>query len=611
MPNKFSRSEDQRKPIYHSLTIRILSLVLLPALLLGAGMIWQANNANLNIKTSMNELSEKSESLISTQATVQNILISTNGVLLAVTSLSNTHQSGLLMNDKKLVEKNEKNIANLQATILKFEKTIQKLTNVKQTVLQFNDADLNRKYFYILRAGNNINKLINIALESHARTNELLKKRNIQKARINYLFEERFRISAALNRVKRTSKILGIMSSKLQEKALQDYQASRQAIIDNNARIGKIIISIVITGLILVLAISITVSMITITRPMKTVVEALTSLASGNLEVVLPKSKINEIGSLASSMQVFKNNILETKRLSEETEKQRAKSEEQQRASMHQLADGFEQSIGSIVNNVSSGANMQRSSAEALSTSVSDMSKQSSDVMNAAGEADNGIQTIATAAEELASSVQEIGLQADKSEEKSVEVSTANKQTVEQVKKLSETAEKIGSIVNLIQDIAGQTNLLALNATIEAARAGEAGKGFAVVASEVKNLASQTEKATSEISAQIMDIQEGTEASLNAIENSAEVIEELSTISRTIASAVREQAGATDEIAKNVSFFAENNKNVTNNIGSISEATGGLSQSSNEMLNSADELSKTADNLSAEVTEFLNTVRSA
>ncbi|MBL8644652.1 MAG: methyl-accepting chemotaxis protein, partial [Rhodospirillaceae bacterium] len=160
-------------------------------------------------------------------------------------------------------------------------------------------------------------------------------------------------------------------------------------------------------------------------------------------------------------------------------------------------------------------------------------------------------------------------------------------------------------------DIAEQTNLLALNATIEAARAGEAGKGFAVVASEVKNLATQTSKATDEIGGQIAGVQSATKASVDAIERIFETIEKVNGIATTIASAVEEQGAATKEIARNIEQAASGTKEVSSNIAGVTQAAGETGQVSAQVLEAAKELARQSTTLRSEVDTFLVDIKAA
>lgn len=608
MSNKAVKTLHKRSTM-NGLTARILALVLIPAILLGAGTIWQSEKTTAVIADSLNGLSAQSRGIIATQAKIQNALVASNRLVMSTTALTNEQQIGLLRDNASALETDRQRTDDLMASIASYRTAIDALSPLNGILASSNDAGLKRKFAYVERGAVAVPKLVDLALASHARTNTLLLEGDIGKAKANYIFEERFKMAAALERMTRAAQMLTDVSTGIQEKSKADFDAAQSELVVNSIATGRIIILIVSAALLVILAGAVATSMLTIARPLKAAVHTLTALAGGNLDTDFPKSRVNEIRDLSASMEIFKTNMLETKALEEENARGREEAAERQRTLMAELADRFEQSVGTIVGSVSSGASRQRGSAEAMNRSVNDMSAQSAAVMGTANEANTNIQTIASAAEELASSVQEIGRQAKASNEKAVEVTAATRDAVDEVSELAKTAETIGSIVNLIQDIAGQTNLLALNATIEAARAGEAGKGFAVVATEVKSLASQTEKATAEISQQIMDIQVRTESSMTAIETTSRVIEDLSSIARSIAKAVEEQANATDEIAQNVNYFAESNKHVTQNIGAISDTTSIVSHSASEMLNSADELTRTAETLSAEVGEFLASVR--
>ncbi len=172
-------------------------------------------------------------------------------------------------------------------------------------------------------------------------------------------------------------------------------------------------------------------------------------------------------------------------------------------------------------------------------------------------------------------------------------------------------AQKIGGVLQLIQEIAGQTNLLALNATIEAARAGEAGKGFAVVASEVKVLANQTAKATDEIRAQIAAIQNETRSTADAIGSICRTIGEISTISTAISSAVAQQGADTREISQQIQQIVVGTQGVAVNIGSVTAAANETGSAAGEVLHSAEELAEQSALMRHEVEQFLATVRAA
>ncbi len=278
---------------------------------------------------------------------------------------------------------------------------------------------------------------------------------------------------------------------------------------------------------------------------------AMTVLAGGDTSAEVPfRARRDEVGAMASAVQVFKDNLLRTRQLEAETAQARLAAEAQRKAGMRQMADSFEAAVGGIIGLVSSSATELQATAGAMSGTAAETAAQSTAVAAAAEEAGSNVATVAAAAEELGSSVQEIGRQVDGSASIAREAVIAADETGALVQDLSGAVERIGDVVGLISSIAGQTNLLALNATIEAARAGEAGKGFAVVAAEVKDLAGQTARATQEIAGQIGRIQSSTGQAVIAIGGITQRIRDISATATSIAAAVEQQGAATQEIVR-------------------------------------------------------------
>ncbi len=349
-----------------------------------------------------------------------------------------------------------------------------------------------------------------------------------------------------------------------------------------------------------------------IANPVIGITGAMREIAGGNLATIIPGAgRKDEVGQMADTLQVFKDNLEETERMREEQAMAEKRAEEQRKTELQELASQFEQAVGSIIAIVAAASTELSTTAESLTGSARDTSDRSTSVAAASEQASANVQTVASAAEELAASVREISGQVQQSSNMTTQASDEAQRSAEQVRDLAKAAEKIGGIIDLINNIASQTNLLALNATIEAARAGEAGRGFAVVAQEVKALAEQTAKATAEIADQITGIQASTQQSIERIEAIAKTIGEVDTIAGSIASSVEEQGSATQEIARNVHQASLGTADVAKNITGVREAAEHSNASAGEVLTAARDLSRQSEALQHEMEKFLQKVRAA
>jgi methyl-accepting chemotaxis protein len=350
-----------------------------------------------------------------------------------------------------------------------------------------------------------------------------------------------------------------------------------------------------------------------ISRPMTAMCKAMRELAGGNFDVVLPGlGRRDELGEMAGAVEEFKvQAVAKAERDAAAQDAQNKASSAARRTELIRFADDFEAAVGAIVSNVSASAVQLESAAGTLTRTAETTQSLSSQVAGASEEASTNMQQVAAATEELSTSVDEIGRRVRESNKIAEAAVLQAQQTDGRIGKLSRAAQQIGDVVKLITAIAEQTNLLALNATIEAARAGEAGRGFAVVASEVKSLASQTAKATDEISSHISGMQDATQESVAAIKEIGGTIAQISSIASTIASAVEQQSSATQEIARSVQNVAQGTNEAAANIMQVNRGATETGSASEEVLNSAKTLSSESARLREELDRFMGNIRAA
>jgi methyl-accepting chemotaxis protein len=350
-----------------------------------------------------------------------------------------------------------------------------------------------------------------------------------------------------------------------------------------------------------------------ISRPMTAMCKAMRELAGGNFEVVLPGlGRKDELGEMAGAVEEFKMQaIAKAERDAAAQHAQNKAGSAARRAELIRFADDFETAVGAIVSNVSASAVQLESAAGTLTWTAETTQGLSSQVAGTSERASSNIRSVAAATEELSASVEEIGRRVHESNRIAEAAVVQAQQTDARIGKLSRAAGQIGDVVKLITAIAEQTNLLALNATIEAARAGEAGRGFAVVAAEVKSLASQTAKATGEISSHILGMQGATQESVAAIKEIGGTIAQISNIASTIASAVEQQSSATQEIARSVQNVAQGTHEAAANIMQVNRGATETGSASEEVLNSAKTLSTESTRLREELDRFMANIRAA
>ena len=366
-------------------------------------------------------------------------------------------------------------------------------------------------------------------------------------------------------------------------------------------------------GIAALLALAMTMAIVRrVTKPLRAVTETLTVLAEGRTDVeVRHADRHDEIGMIARTVDVFKNNRIERHQLEAERINAEKLAMERRKAELNQFVEAFRTKIGGIIEQVLNSSGQFEKDAQQLSVtahSTAEMSGQSADASRRASE---HVRSAATASNELSQSIVEISRRVQDSNDVAADAVKQATATDQRMAELTAAGDRIGDVVKLITSIAEQTNLLALNATIEAARAGDAGRGFAVVAQEVKTLAGQTAKATDEISSHIVNMQRATGESVDAIKAIGLTIERISEITTSISSAVEQQGAATKSIAAGVEAAAGGTLDVADNIERVARGAGETETTSGQMLRSAKALSDVSVHLRDEVERFLDSVRAA
>jgi methyl-accepting chemotaxis protein len=349
-----------------------------------------------------------------------------------------------------------------------------------------------------------------------------------------------------------------------------------------------------------------------VTKPLRAVTESLTGLAEGRTDIEVRHSgRHDEIGAIARTIDVFKNNRIERRQLEAERTNAEKLATERRKADLNQFVEDFRGKIGGIIERVLNSSGQFEKDAQQLSVTAHSTAEMSGQSANASRQASEHVRNAAAASNELSQSIVEISRRVQESNGVAADAVKQANATDERMAELSAAGDRIGDVVKLITSIAEQTNLLALNATIEAARAGDAGRGFAVVAQEVKTLAGQTAKATDEISAHIVNMQRATGESVNAIKAIGLTIERISEITTSISSAVEQQGTATQSIAQGVQAAASGTLDVADNIERVAKGASDTGATSGQMLRSAQALSDVSIHLKDEVEKFLDSVRAA
>jgi methyl-accepting chemotaxis protein len=391
--------------------------------------------------------------------------------------------------------------------------------------------------------------------------------------------------------------------------AIQHSAEVIQADVDSKTRTIFTLLAVVITLSVVAVVGVLTLTARSVVRPVKAMTSAMGSLAAGDLSTEIPgRDRKDELGAMAGALAVLKENSVRAQQLSGEQNEVHVTQRKRAEALEHLCRD-FDAEMAKVLGDVTTSLQTMQGAVGSMAKSAEQTAGEANHANEASAQTASSVGSVANATGELSNTINDITRQVAQSNQIAGQAATQARQTNEQIKGLAIAAEKVGAIVQLINAIAGQTNLLALNATIEAARAGEAGKGFAVVASEVKNLASQTAKATEEIASHVGAIQNETQRSVSAIQSVAAIIEQINQITASVATAVEQQGAATQEIVRSVDQASGGTREVTESINTVVGAAGESRNAAARLTDVTSALSTQSQSLRAGVERFLANVK--
>ena len=386
--------------------------------------------------------------------------------------------------------------------------------------------------------------------------------------------------------------------------------AASAALTDSQRRTRNIITGVGLAAVLIGLGLSWLIGR-SIATPLNGLAATMTKLAGGDTSAKIPATRApDEIGAMARTVIVFRDNMIERDRLTADQSKS-SREKEQRSESVAAAIATFRTSIQQALGNLRGTAQQLETSSTKLNGAADAVTAESRTAEGRVNAASQNVTYAASSVEELAASIGEIASQAAKSTEVAASAVSEARRTAQTMNELGNAANRIGEVIGLIQAIAGQTNLLALNATIEAARAGEAGRGFAVVAAEVKSLAAQTARATAEIAGQVGAIQSAAADSVQAIEQVNAIITDMSAIASTVSVTMEEQNAAVSSIADGVNRASMEAQTGADAMSRVAGASTDARATAADVKSLADTLAAEAENLDAEVQRFLADVQAA
>jgi methyl-accepting chemotaxis protein len=366
-------------------------------------------------------------------------------------------------------------------------------------------------------------------------------------------------------------------------------------------------------GCFLVIAVSMPVMQKTLAKPIGVLASQMTALAEGKTDIqIIGADRRDEIGRIARALGILRDAVRTNNSLLEEI---RTRDDREARllreAAIRAKVEKFSMELSATIARLGTMTKRMTQASQAMIVAARNAGEGSDQAKTASSNAANDVSSVAIASEQLLSSIEEISRQVVQSTAVVKSAVAGSVETSHGMERLAGAARRVGDVLSLISRIAAQTNLLALNATIEAARAGEAGRGFAVVAQEVKTLATQTARATQEISGQIADMQAATENSVTAIQTIQTKIGEVEQISAIIAAAVQEQGASTHEITRNVRSAASGTTAMSDFVENVAKSVAETTASVESVVDLARDLDGLAATMARDVRVFAETLQAA